>query len=79
VKSSVADTANEHGVRQVAPFEVRATAPGGVDSIVKVAPAGEISQSKPGMFDDTDEQLASARLHTAAAIARDMLMDVFLA
>jgi len=59
-------TDNSHGVWQVPPFEVLANAPRGLESIVKVASVDGASQSKRGVFEDTDEQLASARPNTTA-------------
>jgi hypothetical protein len=71
-------TDNPHGVRQLPPFEVLADAPGGMESIVKVASVGGGNRSKLGMFEDTDEQLASERPNTTATHAHLMFMPVLL-
>jgi hypothetical protein len=70
VNASVTGTDNEHGVRQIAPFEALATAPGGLESIVKIASVGGDSRLKLGMFDDIDEQLASAKPNITTTDAR---------
>jgi hypothetical protein len=58
----------------VPPVEVRASAPGGSDSIVKVATEGlDENSSKLGIHDVfQDEQAASARLQAMTAMARVM-------
>lgn len=67
VNGSMTGTDNSHGVWQMPPFDVLATAPRGLESIVKVASDVEgASQSKRGVFEDTDEQLASAKPNTTA-------------
>jgi hypothetical protein len=67
VNGSMTGTDNSHGVWQMPPFEVLTDAPLGLESIVRVASVGGgISQSKRGVFDDTDEQLASAKPNTTA-------------
>jgi hypothetical protein len=69
VKSSLPATDSVHGVRQTPPFETRASAPGGAESIVKLASSGS-------KFNDSDEQPANARPHAATAKARAMLTTV---
>jgi hypothetical protein len=48
VKASATATASEQGVRHEAPVEIPASAPGGSDSIVKVAVAGLDPRCIPG-------------------------------
>jgi hypothetical protein len=79
----LAGTDSAHGVRQRPPLEARASAPGGLDSIVTVAVAGGSNRSmlgmyKFGMFEFT-EQHASAGPHSTAMIARDIFMSALLA
>jgi hypothetical protein len=71
-------TTNSHGVWQVPPFEVLANAPRGLESIVKVASVDGASQSKRGVFEDTDEQLASARPNTTATNPAVLITSVLL-
>jgi hypothetical protein len=71
-------TTNSHGVWQVPPFEVLANAPRGLESIVKVASVDGASQSKRGVFEDTDEQLASARPNTMATNPAVLITSVLL-
>jgi hypothetical protein len=66
VNGSMTGTDNSHGVWQMPPFEVLTDAPRGLESIVKVASVDGASQSKRGVFEDTDEQLASAKPNTTA-------------
>jgi hypothetical protein len=77
VKSSATGTDTSHGVRQTAPFDVRASAPGGLELIVKVSGGGcpenrskvgmpEKALSNAGMLDDTDEQHDSKPQATSA-------------
>ena len=70
VRSPLEGTCNEHGVRHTPPVDVRASAPGGVELIVKVASFDELNMSKLGMFDDSHEQLASPSPHAKVAIKR---------
>ena len=71
-------TDNSHGVWQVPPFDVLANAPRGLESIVKVASVDGASQSKRGVFEDTDEQLASARPNTTATNPAVLITSVLL-
>jgi hypothetical protein len=66
VNGSMTGTDNSHGVWQAPPFEVLTNAPRGLESIVKVASVDGANQSKRGVFEDTDEQLASAKPSTTA-------------
>jgi hypothetical protein len=77
VKASVTGTASEQGVRHEASVEMLASAPGGSDSIVKVAVAGLDDDSwKLGIHDvSQDEQAASPRLQATTAIARVMFIS----
>jgi hypothetical protein len=74
VNGSMTGIDNAHGVRQMPPVEVLATAPGGWESIVKVASSGCGNRSKLGKFEDIDEQLASAEPNTTATDARVLFM-----
>ena len=64
-------------MRHEAPVETLASAPGGSDSIVKVAVAGlEENSSKLGIHDVVqDEQAASPRLQAMTGIARIMFIS----
>ena len=75
MKSPVADIGCKHGVRQVAPVESRASAPGGVELIVRMAGFGCVNWSK---LEENEEQLANARAHATIAIGRGILLSVFL-
>src|SRR5579871_2003300 len=67
-------TVSSHGVRQVCPCEVRASAPGGSDSIRNTSVGGlDLKKSKLGM---DIEQSASASPQATAAITRLMLLMV---
>jgi hypothetical protein len=70
VRSPAEGTCNEHGVRHSPPVDVRASAPGGVELIVKVTSFDELNRSKLGMFDDSHEQLASPSPHVKVTIKR---------
>jgi len=77
VNPSLRGTGNTHGVRQRPPLEGRASAPGGLDSIVNVAVVGGSNRSmvgtfKFGRFELPAEQLASPRPHTAPTIVRQI-------
>ena len=78
MKASATGTASEQGVRHEASVEMLASAPGGSDSIVKVAVAGlDDNSSKLGIHDVAqDEQAASPRLQATTAIARVMFISV---
>ena len=72
----MAGTDSSHGVWQRPPLEARASAPGGLDSIVSVAVDSGSNRSmfgmpKFGMFEFA-EQLASPRPHSAATIPRQI-------
>jgi hypothetical protein len=79
----LAGTDSAHGVRQRPPLEARASAPGGLDSIITVAVAGGSSRSRFGMFKcgkfEFTEQHASAGPHSTAMIDRDIFMSALLA
>jgi hypothetical protein len=79
VKSSATGAASEQGVRHEAPVEMLASAPGGSDSIVKVAVPGlDENSSELGIHDVVqDEHAASPRLQATTAIARVMFISVF--
>jgi hypothetical protein len=79
VNASVTGTDSEHGVWQTAPFEALAIAPGGVESIVKIASVCGDSRSKLGMSEDTDEQPASPKPNITTRDARVAFMSVLLA
>jgi hypothetical protein len=66
VNASLMGTNNAHGVRQEPAFEARASAPGGFEWIITVEVGDGASRSRLGMLEVIAEQLASARLHTAA-------------
>ena len=78
---SATGTASEHGVRHEAPVEMLASAPGGSDSIVKVAVAGlDENAPKLGIHDVfQDEQVASPRLQATTAIARVLFISAGVA
>src|SRR6516164_5745653 len=80
MKSSATGAASEHGVRHEAPVEMLASAPGGSDSIVKVAVAGlEENSSKLGIHDVVqDEQAASPSLQATTGIARVMYIRILM-
>ena len=73
MKSSAADTDSMHGVWQAPPVERLASAPGGVELIVRIAGFGCVNW--PNL--DSDEQLANARAHATIAIGRGILLSVF--
>src|SRR5262249_14610997 len=64
-------TVSSHGVRQLWPWEVRASAPGGSDSTRKTSVAAPgLNMSRLGI---DIEHAASARPHAATAITRLMV------
>jgi hypothetical protein len=62
-----------HGVRQAPPIERLASAPGGVELIVRIAGFGCVNWSNL----DSDEQLASKTAHAAIAIGRGIRLSAF--
>ena len=78
MNSSATGTGSVQGVRQLAPSDVRASAPGGSDSIDRLAIVGlDENRSKLGIHDVFhDEQAASPRLHATTAMNRVMFMSV---
>ena len=73
MRSSIADTDSMHGVWQAPPVERLASAPGGVELIVRIAGFGCVNSSNL----DSDEQLASKTAHAAITIGRGIRLSVF--
>src|SRR5712671_4588928 len=75
VRASAAATSSRHGVRQVAPLEARASAPGGSDSTASDAERAADDPPKPGMSMlgiHDDEHPVRMKPHAKTAMTRLM-------